>query len=313
LKHYSLTKGTFKYYVILFISIVIWAVLPVISKSAMGYYGPVTYAWLRALTGFLFILPLAIKNGFTFKKAFTKKSFFYGLIAFTLNTMIYHIGNNMCSANVTAISQATMPVFFLIGGMIFFKEKATPGKIAGAILATAGIMITCIGGTLIDKNTTLLGIFFVSLAPLTWTVYSIFVKKYDSETNPLEIVGYILFNGCIISFPIMMCEWAFFTGLPGISSAALLTVVFGGPLALGIANIAWTYGSTHLNSSISGLLYNFCPILGVIIAAFAGETVSALQITGCAVVVFGIIIGIKDEEVFHRKKSAAQKDHKAEP
>ncbi len=86
-------------------------------------------------------------------------AFFYGMLGFLLHTVIYSIGNNLCSANVTSMAEGTTPVFFLIGGEIFLSERITLWKGMGAVLAAAGIFITCLGGTLIDENTSVLGIF----------------------------------------------------------------------------------------------------------------------------------------------------------
>lgn len=287
----------------LFIGIIIWALLPLVSKTAMSTLGPITYAFLRGITGLIVILPFAVKAGFTLKKAFTKKAFFYGMIAFLFNTVAFQIGNNMCSANVTSITQATMPIFFLIGGVAFMSEKLTFWKGIGAALATAGIFITCLGGTLIDENTSVLGIIIATIAPFTWTIYSIYLKKYDAETDSREIVAYVLFNGCLLTLPFVAGEMIFVTGIPTFDTTTLLTIAFGGPLALGLANFSWAYGVARIDASVSGLLFNTSPILGVIAAAISGEIISGLQVTGCIIVVAGILAGVKDEKFFRRKKT----------
>lgn len=287
----------------LFIAIIIWALLPLVSKTAMNTLGPITYAFVRGVTGLAVILPFAVKAGFNLKKAFTKRAFFYGMIAFLFNTVVFQIGNSMCSANVTSITQATMPIFFLIGGVLFMSEKLTFWKGLGAVLATAGIFVTCLGGTLIDENTSVLGILIATMAPFTWTIYSIFLKKKDPDTDSTEIVAYVLFNGCLLTLPFVIGECALVTGLPTVDMTTILTIAFGGPLALGLANFSWSYGVAHIDASISGLLYNTGPILGVIAAVIAGEIISGLQVVGCIVVLIGIIAGVKDEEFFRRKKT----------
>lgn len=289
-------------YIALFLAIMIWALLPLVGKTAMSVLGPITFAFLRGATGLIVVLPLAFKAGFSFRKVFTRRAFFYGMIAFLFNTVIFQIGNNMCSANVTSITQATMPIFFLIGGVLFMSEKLTLWKGLGALLATAGIAVTCIGGTLIDENTSVLGIIIACVAPFTWTIYSIFLKKNDPDTDSGEIVAYVLINGCILTFPFMVGEWVLVTGLPTFDLTTIIMIGFGGPVALGVANLAWAYAVERIDASVTGLLFNTSPIIGVIAAAVAGEIISGMQVTGCLIVIAGIITGVKDEKFFHRKQ-----------
>ncbi|MDO4482002.1 MAG: DMT family transporter [Bacillota bacterium] len=297
----SISSGTGKsrsllpYYGALILCIFIWATVPIATKAGIDSFGPITFAWIRGFTGFLLVLPFAVKRGMKIRNMFTPRAMFYGLMAFVLNTMLMTVGMQWCSANVSSILQATMPVFMLIGGVLFLSEKLTLWKGLGAVTATAGIVITCLGGSIIDENTTLSGILIVATAPLTWTVYSIYMKKKDSGTDPVIITAYLLGCGSLLSLPLLFGELAFVTGFPDASAGAWMVSVYAGFVCLGIGNLMWNIGVSNIDASITGLFYNTCPIIGVILSIFYGETVSLLQAGGCAVVIIGVLLGMKDE------------------
>ncbi len=283
------------YYVILFLCVLVWSTVPIASKSGMADFGPLTFAWLRGATASILLLPIAVKYGLKFKNFFTFRSMFYGLIAFVLNTMLMTFGMQWCSANVSSITQASMPILLLFGGVIFLSEKLTLFKALGAIAATLGIVITCLGGSLIDASTTVAGILIVASAPLTWTIYTIFMKKKDPDVNPMIITTYSLVCGVIIGLPLMLGEIIFVTGIPHASVSSWMLAAYAGFVCLGIGNLTWTIGVSKIHASVSGLFYNLCPIIGVLWAVLWGEKISLLQISGCIIVVAGILIGMKDE------------------
>ncbi len=291
-----------KYYLLLIFSVAAYSSVPIAGKLALNSFGPLTFAWLRGFSGFLVVLPFAYKRGFRLKQLFRKRSMFYGMIAFLFNTALFHVGMQWCSANISSMLQAFMPVMMLIGGVLFLNEKMTKSKEIGAILAVSGILITCIGGSLIDASTKWYGILMVSVAVLTWTIYTVFMKKYDADTDPLMISGYVLGCGSMLTFPFAVGESIIY-GLPHIDFSVVFLVLFAGVVCLGLANMAWTLAVSRIDASISGLCYNLSPIFGVFIAVAFGETVAAMQWIGCVVVVVGVIVGVKDEEIFKRKKN----------
>lgn len=284
-----------RYFAYLMVPIFIWATMPVVGKAALNFAGPVTVSFFRGLTALLVVYPVAKKNGFRMNMLFTKNALFYGVATFLCNTVVVQISLNWCSANVNSILQAFMPICMLVGGVCFLGEKMTFFKGIGAVLATAGIVITCIGGTLIDENTTLFGILLASSAAITWTAYSIHIKKYDQNTHPSLIAMMTFGVGMLLTAPLAIGEMALFTGTPEFTWAMIPVFIYMGSFVLGIANMAWSAAVAKIDAAISGLVFNLSPVLGMAFAALTGERLSAIQFFGCAVVILGILVGFRDE------------------
>lgn len=284
-----------RYYLYLMIAIVAWASLPVVGKATLSMAGPVTISIFRGIFAFLFILPFALKAGFRPGMLLTKKALFYGSVAFLCNTVVMQAGLSWCSANVASILQATMPVCMLIGGVLCLGEVMTAWKAVGAVLATAGIVITCIGGTLIDENTTIVGILMAASTSVTWTIYSVHIKKYD-ENLPAAIIAAMTFGvGVVLTAPFCIGEILLVTGIPAFTPEMVLSLLYLGVVILGVANMAWSAGVARVDAAVSGLLFNLSPVLGMLLALLAGEVMSGLQFFGCAVVIVGIFLGFRDQ------------------
>lgn len=288
-------KTSVKYYFYLMVAIIAWASLPVVGKATLSMAGPVTISLFRGLSAFLFVYPFARKAGFRFRMLFCKNALFYGTVAFLCNTVVMQVGLCWCSANVASMLQATMPVCMLAGGAVFLSERVTVCKLIGAVLATAGIVITCIGGTLIDENTTILGILMVASTSFTWTAYSIHVKKRDENTSAATIAAMTFGVGVLLTAPFCVGEMVLVTGIPSVSLEMILSLLYLGVVILGIANMSWSAGVAKVDAAISGLLFNLSPVLGMLLALGAGERISLLQFFGCAVVILGVGTGFLDE------------------
>lgn len=301
-------KTMLRYYVYLMIPILIWASQPVIGKAALDFAGPVTVCFFRGLTALVVVLPLAMKNGFRFQMFFTKNALFYGTVPFLLNCVVVQISLNWCSANVASILQAFMPVCMLVGGVLFLQEKMTFFKGIGAVLATTGIAVTCIGGTLIDENTTFFGILLAGSASVSWTVYSVYIKKHDPDTHPTHIAAMTFGVGIVLVAPLSIGEIALVTGIPEFSWEMIPIFIYLGTFVLGIANTAWSAAVAKLDAALTGLLFNLSPVLGMIFAVMVGEVLSGVQILGAAVVIFGILVGFRDEWMVIRQRKKTRKE-----
>lgn len=284
--------------------------MPVMGKATLSMTGPVTISFFRGLTALIVVYPIARRQGFRMKMLFTKNALFYGLIAFLLNTVVMQVALGWCSANVASILQAAMPICMLVGGVLCLNEKMTLFKGLGAVLATAGIVTTCVGGTLIDENTTIVGILLAATTSITWTIYSVHIKKYD-ETTPSSVIAMMTFGvGILLTAPFALGEVVFITGMPEFSWEMVFMFFYLGSIVLGAGNISWSAGVAKIDAAISGLLFNLSPVLGMAFAMAAGEQLSLLQFFGCAVVILGISIGFRDEWLVMRKSKNKNAEEK---
>ena len=118
-------------------------VKPLMEKNVMPVDQVAIFRLISGISGaFLFIVVTGrlqetvncLKNNFPWK-TFLIGSFIGGYLAMT----IWLLGYKYAKANIAAVLNQTSTLFIVILAAIFLKERLTPGKAAGAILAFSGV------------------------------------------------------------------------------------------------------------------------------------------------------------------------------
>jgi len=286
-------KSDLKFYIALIFAVVIWASSIVVTKLTIQGIGPITLCFSRALVAFLFLYPFAYKHGFQFKMLLSKRAMIYGIFGYGGNLLLLTLGLIYCSANISAIIHGLFPVFMIILGYYMVSEKITKIKIFGILFSVIGVMIATIGG-FSNNSGTLIGIILVVLSVLTWSFYSVYVKKTASAMNSFVLTETCLGASLIFIFPLFIGE-VVFKGISLPSSETLLSILYLGAMSGGAAIILWNYGVRKVNSAVSGIYFNLMPVFGLIFAAFIGEKINYIQIFGCGLVFLGVLIGTSSE------------------
>ena len=94
--------------------------------------------------------------------------------------------------------------------------------------------------------------------------------------------------GTLILFPIGAAEF-WLRGTPHITVAGLLAVLYLGLGASALAFYLWNRGLHFLPASIAAPFANLIPVVGLLLAILVGETVTAHQGAGGALVVLGVL------------------------
>jgi drug/metabolite transporter (DMT)-like permease len=98
------------------------------------------------------------------------------------------------------------PIVITILSLIIFKEKLSKNKVIGFIIASLGAYLLISGGdigVLQPNSPNFFGYILALLAPLTWSFYTIAIKKikqYDSSRTELQNLKNISIFGCIEFF-----------------------------------------------------------------------------------------------------------------
>jgi drug/metabolite transporter (DMT)-like permease len=81
------------------------------------------------------------------------------------------------------------------------------------------------------------------------------------------------------------------TDLAALSPAAWGGVAYAGVLAIGVAYLLWYWGVQRIGSARTSVFSNLVPVVALVVAwAWIGETPTALQLAGAAVVLGGMTL-----------------------
>ncbi|MBB6454956.1 drug/metabolite transporter (DMT)-like permease [Salirhabdus euzebyi] len=287
----------FKSYVLLLITVIIFAGNLLVGR-AINDLPAFTITFFRCFIALLIILPFGIKQ-LKAKRELFKKEWkpligmgFTGIILFNLlvySSLVYTTSTN------AAIVETTAPIFTIIIGALFLKERLNKLQYFGMVLSLTGAIWVITKGSwqVITGLQFNIGDIIMLVAMLMWSIYSILVKEHNSKYPAYGGLTIMLSLAVVVLFPFALVEW-----LRGIESLFTLEKILG-LLYLGIfpsiiALMFWNKGVQDIGPSRASIFLNLLPVFTIIGAVlFLGEKVIWAQLFGGFLVITGVILSTR--------------------
>jgi len=278
---------------------VLWAGNAVVGRAVNELVPPVTLNFLRWAIALLLLLPLSYR-------IFARHSVMWhnwrrfallGLLGVGLyNTLQYLALHTSSPINVTLVA-ASMPVWMMLIGALFFGSRISAVQVFGAFLSIGGVLIVLSRGNwraLLSLHL-VPGDMLMIVAAIVWSYYSWLLTL---PRDPPAI------RGDWSAF--LLAQVAFGTGWSALFAAAewgmaAHAIQWGWPLAgallfvaIGPAIIAlrcWGVGVQRIGPTIAGFFSNLTPLFAALMSsAFLGERPHAYHALAFALIVGGIVV-----------------------
>ena len=198
--------------------------------------------------------------------------------------------------NVTLVG-ASMPVWMLAVGALFFGAAVTRRQVLGALLSVCGVLLVLSRGewTQLLAFRLVPGDVFMLLATISWAFYSWLLAR---TSKPASLRG----DWAAFLMAQMVFGLAWSGSFAGVEWAVGRThIAWGGPLvaallfvAVGPAVLAyrcWGVGVQRAGPAVAGFFINLTPLFaGILSAAFLGETPQPFHGVAFALIVGGIVV-----------------------
>ncbi|MDS1141359.1 DMT family transporter [Pusillimonas sp. SM2304] len=277
----------------------LWAGNAVVGRVISELIPPITLNFLRWAIALLVLLPLGYS---VFRQgsglwANRKRYAMLGLLGIGLyNTLQYIALHTSTPINVTLVG-ASMPVWMLVIGSLFFGSRIAGTQVAGAVLSISGVL-TVLGQGQFSQLLALRfvpGDIFMIIATIVWAFYSwLLVQSTDTEAIRRNWATVLLAQ---VSFGVM---WS------GMFAAGEWTLTdahihWGWPLALALAYVSigpaiiafrcWGMGVQRVGPTTAGFFNNLTPLFAALLSsAFLGEVPHLYHAVAFALIVGGIIL-----------------------
>ena len=177
----------------------------------------------------------------------------------------------------------------LLAALFLKEERFTWVKLVGSIVAFVGVaLLTFYGGFVWGDG--LLGDLLAILAAASWSIYSIILKRLNQRCSILDITRKTFFYGVLFALPTMLWQG------PLHLSTLTEPVVIGNFLFLSLvcsmlAFFVWGEVTVRLGAILTANYLYLSPVISVAAAwCIYGETIGAIGLLGCALVLAGIIM-----------------------
>ena len=282
---------------------ILWGLLPIFWKLLAGVNSAYVLAQ-RIVFSCVFCLAVILirKHGGEIGKIIKNKSerrkFFLCGILISVNWGVYILTVAMGRILEASLAYFMNPLFSVLIGAVFFKEKLSAVQWSSVALAFAGVMFSVIRYGTVPYLAIIIG--------LTFALYGALKKgiKADSETSIcMETMS-------VLPLAIIFIAYAQFSGLTtysSLSAAEVILLVLTGPIT-SIPLMLFAKGVKGIPIVTSGILMYISPTLQLLVGVFIyNEAFTQTNAITFAFVWAAVILFVYDSFRRHRKPAAADK------
>jgi drug/metabolite transporter (DMT)-like permease len=275
----------------------LWAGNAIAGRALVGSISPITLSTVRWGLAALILLPFGWRIFKPGSPLWENKTRFLILGLFgvgSYNVLLYLALQTSSAINVTLIG-ASMPIWMLFIGSVFYQVKPKLLQMIGAVVSLIGVAVVLTRGDLSSllSMQMVVGDILIMLATFLWAFYSWMISRPGASTErqwpwadflmAQILVGLLwtgLFNGFEIATGHAYLDLNLWTG------SLILFVAIGPSL---ISYRCWGLGVNGAGPTVAAFFANFIPLFTALLsAAILGEPPSIFHGVAFALIVAGI-------------------------
>lgn len=274
---------------LLFVVPALWSSNYLIARLANGTIRPHALAFGRWGLAVLIMLPFVGGELWRQRRAWVsewRQLLVLGAFGMWICGAWVYLGGQSTSATNIALIYAATPVAIAVAGVKLLHERMNAGQRWAVVTAVAGVLFVIAKG---DPGNLLAvrltpGDGWILAAAVSWTAYSVLLKRWPSVLSPAARLAVISTGGLVVLAPFVLYEAWSQPALPWTGKATLLVVlaaVVPGVLSYG----AYAYLQRELGAARTALLIYLSPVYGSLAAwAVLGEAPGWYHLAGGALI-----------------------------
>lgn len=282
-------------YLCLFVASIAWGLGAPIVKYTLQYSTPFNFLFWRFLLTAILALPIFIwyLQKHPLNTRYLPKMILAGILVTTINISLVISGFARTTALEGSLLISVSPLFVVIGGVIFLKEKLNKRAWIGISLALLGAVVS-IAGPLANNHSSgsFLGNILILCGGLTWTVFVLLSKRWEAQgIKPFHIASISFFVGPVTFLPLAILEGGKLPSLQNISPNAIFGILYLAIFCSIIAYSAYEFGLQKVQASKADVFNYLQSVWAAPLAlVWLGESLSSTYLLGVILIVTGLIL-----------------------
>lgn len=281
-------------YTVSLFAIILWGISYIWTNTLISLDIPVTYfVFVRILlAGFvLFLLNAASGRIAKIKKNDIPK---FLLLAF-FEPFIYFICESYGvketgSPTLSAMIIATIPIFSVGAGIMFFKEKINAVNISGILLCIIGIILVVMSKGELGKHF-IFGVILLLIAVISEVGHASVTKSLSGNYSSQVIVMYQFLIGSVYLLPLFIFKGIEDFSPRYLSSDVWYPIICLSVLCSSLAFSLWVSTIKSLGVAKSSIFSALIPVVAAIVAWLLGhESLNARQFVGIMISALGVVL-----------------------
>jgi len=283
-------------YLGLALTVALWGASFVALKVLLRELGPAAITVLRFAVGaaFLFVVSAARRQLQPPRARDLPWLAALGFLGITLHQWLQATGLLTASATTTSWIVASIPVFVALLGWLVLRERLGLPRVAGIVLAAAGVLTIVSNGDLrglLAGTAGTPGDLLIAISAVNWAAFTILSKRFMQRGAGLRPVTMMLY--------VMAFGWAFslaWLGAAGgmeaiqhLSAGGWWAMAFLGIGCSGLAYLFWYDALDRIDATQAGVFLYFGPLVTAALAwPLLGEPVNGAILAGGAAILIGV-------------------------
>ncbi|MBV9221516.1 MAG: DMT family transporter [Methylobacteriaceae bacterium] len=292
-------------WLVLAMTMLMWAGNVVASRLAVGEISPMALTCLRWVIVCILLTPVTHRNlaaDWNAVRPIWPRLFVLAILGLTgFNALFYAAGHITSGVNI-AIIQGAIPIFVLIGNLVFFGVRASAMQLGGLVLTLLGIVVVATHGNplaLRDLQTNL-GDLLILIAGVFYAAYTLDLRERP-QTTALGFFTMLAYAACLTSLPLLAYEILGGTVIWP-TPKGLLILLYVALCPSFLSQVFYLRGIQLIGPARAGLFINLLPVFGALLSVLlVGEPFGSYHALALALVVGGIFVA---ERMGKRRKIA---------
>ncbi len=276
----------------LFLCIILWALIPIVSKTGQYSLDNHQFLFYSSLVSFLLFVLLSFftKSYKAFKKlsiAVWIKIVFLGFLGTYLYYILLYFGYKNAKGLEVLALQYSWPIFIVLLSTLLLKERLTRKKMLSIMLGFLGVILILTKGNLTQIHLGNIKVdTLVIFGAFAFALFSVLSKKITIDAYTLNTIYFL--TATISSFISMMIFSSF--KIPNIHS--LPPIIINGLLVNGISYLFWIKALKYAPASFVAPFIFLTPVISSLyLIFFFSETFLNIYLIGMILVILSGVVG----------------------
>lgn len=290
-------------YIILIFQLFIASGTHIVAKAVATDLDAVTLTFIRSIISSigLYLLIAVRSKGIPIERKDWKHFVWLGFLGLPVNQFLYLYGIHYTTAANGALLYAATPIFVLGLSNLLLKEAVTRQKVAGVLIAFAGVTIVIFEHGLDFSSDYTYGNLIILVAVIAWALFTVQGRPMIIKYGALRTTSISIILGGLMFFPFGLFSMITYP-LQTITTSHWFGIIYLGLGTSIIGYFLWYYALGKIETSKVAVFANGQPVLATILALiFLDYVITASFVVGGIITIAGVFITQTSKSLLSKK------------
>lgn len=290
-------------YIILIFQLFIASGTHIVAKAVATDLDAVTLTFIRSIISSigLYLLIAVRSKGIPIERKDWKHFVWLGFLGLPVNQFLYLYGIHYTTAANGALLYAATPIFVLGLSNLLLKEAVTRQKVAGVLIAFAGVTIVIFEHGLDFSSDYTYGNLIILVAVIAWALFTVQGRPMIIKYGALRTTSISIILGGLMFFPFGLFSMITYP-LQTITTSHWFGIIYLGLGTSIIGYFLWYYALGKIETSKVAVFANGQPVLATILAIiFLNYVITASFVVGGIITIAGVFITQTSKSLLSKK------------